>query len=337
MDHKKSELYFLLALLVGVAVLAVLIFKPFLYAFIFAIVFAAVFQPVHDYVFRAMRGAKGAAALCTSVIVLASVVVPFAVLGTQIFHEATALYDADFSRDASSVIKSLEQFFPASMVRSIDLTQYARGGLGWLLQHLGLIFGNIARALIGVFIFLVALYYLFKDGDQFKKQLIALSPLQDIHDELIVNKLTLAMNAVIRGKLAIALIQGALTAIGFVLLGVPNGALWGSVAAIAALVPGVGTALVFFPATLYLAWRGEIVSAIGLLLWGTIAVGLIDNVLGPKLIGQGMQLHPLIILLSIIGGIILFGPLGFLLGPLVVILLRTLIEIYCAVRQEHEG
>ena len=130
-----------------------------------------------------------------------------------------------------------------------------------------------------------------------------------MHDETIFNKLAVAINSVIRGNLAVALIQGILTAVGFALFGVPNPTLWGSVAAIAALVPSVGTALVLLPAILFLYW-GEALSALGLLLWGATAVGLIDNFLGPKLAGRGMRLHPFLILLSILGGIAFFGPLS---------------------------
>ena len=181
---------------------------------------------------------------------------------------------------------------------------------------------------MGVFIFLVALYYLFKDGHKLKKAVVALSPLRDIYDETIFSKLALAINSVIRGSLTVALVQGILTAVGFAIFGVPNATLWGSVAAIAALIPGIGTALVLLPAIFYLFFNGETFFAVGLFLWGMTAVGLIDNFLGPKLVERGIRLHPFLILLSILGGISFFGPLGFLLGPLALSLFFVLLEIY---------
>ena len=122
--------------------------------------------------------------------------------------------------------------------------------------------------------------------------------------------------------------------VGFWIFGVPNAILWGSFAAIAALIPGIGTALVLTPAILFLFARGEIFSAIGLLAWGVGVVGLIDNFLGPRLMGRGIELHPLIILLSVLGGIGFFGPIGFLLGPLIVSLFFALLDIY-SVRSFH--
>ena len=106
-----------------------------------------------------------------------------------------------------------------------------------MLQHIGPLFANVAKAMVGIFIFLIALYYLFKDGHKLKTAVVALSPLQDIHDETIFDKLVLAINSVIKGSLAVAFIQGILTAVGLAIFGVPNAVLWSSVAAITALIP----------------------------------------------------------------------------------------------------
>jgi predicted PurR-regulated permease PerM len=100
------------------------------------------------------------------------------------------------------------------------------------------------------------------------------------------------------------------------------------VAAIAALVPGVGTALVIFPAVIYVFWAGDLFRAVGLAVWGMLAVGLIDNFLGPKLIGNGIKMHSLLVLFSVLGGISFFGPVGLLLGPLALSLFFVLLDIY---------
>ena len=344
MNHQKSELYFLLILLSGIFVLAFFIFKPFLYALILAIVFRTVFEPIHKKALAITGEKNGLAALLATALVLIVVIVPLAFLGIQIFQEATQLYSSlvsngsatDLSRRMGDTIQSLTRFSPVPIEFSVDVNQYLKQGLSWLLQHLGPLFANVAKAMMGIFIFLVALYYLFKDGHKLKNAVVALSPLQDTHDETIFNKLSLAVNSTIKGNLAVALVQGILTVVGFTIFGVPNAALWGGVAAIAALIPGIGTALVLLPAILYLYFSGETFFALGLLFWGVTAVGLIDNFLGPKLVGRGIQLHPFLILLSILGGIGFFGPLGFLLGPLVLSLLFAFLEIYFAIRKEHE-
>jgi predicted PurR-regulated permease PerM len=167
-----------------------------------------------------------------------------------------------------------------------------------------------------------------KDGRRFVKSLIALSPLADKYDQQIFDRMTVAINSVLRGQLFVALIQGFLSGLGFYIFGVPNPALWGTVAAVCALVPGVGTSLVLIPVIAYLFLSGSYLPAFGETIWGAFGVGLIDNLLGPTLVGKGARVHPLFILFSVIGGIVLFGPMGFLLGPLTVSLLYALLDIY---------
>ncbi|MEK7138006.1 MAG: AI-2E family transporter, partial [Patescibacteria group bacterium] len=304
----------------------------FLYALILATVFATVFGPVHKRALTITRERRVLAALIATISILIIIIVPLTFVGIQIFQEATRLYSSLALSDGATDL--FKRFSPVP-IDSFDVNQYLKQGLSWLLQHLGPLFGNVVKAMVSVFIFLVALYYLFKDGHKLKRAIVALSPLQDIHDETIFNKLALAINSVIRGNLAVALVQGILTAVGFAIFGVPNPALWGSVAAVAALIPGIGTALVLLPAILYLYFSGETLFAAGLLLWGMTAVGLVDNFLGPKLASRGMRLHPFLILLSILGGIDFFGPFGFLLGPLILSLLFALLEIYFTVSKEH--
>lgn len=102
----------------------------------------------------------------------------------------------------------------------------------------------------------------------------------------------------------------------------------GSIASFGALIPSVGTSIIFVPAVLYLIFQGNIVFAVGLTIWGMLAVGLIDNLLGPYLMSRGNTLHPFLVLLSVLGGISLFGPIGFIIGPVVVSLLMVLLELY---------
>lgn len=326
MNSSKLQSYFLLAILTGVLVLTFFVFSPFLYALILASVFAVVVQPLHQKILASVRNRPGIAAMCTSVVIVIVILVPLVFLGIQIFGEAHQLYssltDGAGKNNILDIFKSLAGKF------SIDIDQYLKQGLSLLIQNLGAVFSNFAKLFVSSFIFLITLYYLLKDGQRLKKTFIALSPLTDTDDETIFKKLESVVNSVVKGNLTIALIQGGLTALGFAIFGVPNAVLWGTVTAITALIPGIGTALVLIPAIIFLFLSGETPSAFGLLAWGVIAVGLVDNLLGPKLIGRGMQLHPLIVFLSVIGGLIFFGPLGFLLGPLTISLLVVLFDIY---------
>lgn len=344
MPHKKLELYFLLLLLLITFTVTFFIFKPFLYTLFLAIIFATVFAPVHARVLKLTKSRYSLAALISTIIVLIVVVVPLTLLSIQIFQEASQLYDSLINSNGSNnlphtvntVVENINTVSPVPIDFTFDINQYSKQGLSWLLQNFGSLFTNVAKALIAVFIFLVALYCLFKDGEKLKQSVIVLSPLRDTYDEMVFKKLSIAVNSVVRGNLTVAVVQGVLTAVGFGFFGIPNMTLWGSTAAVASLIPGFGTSLVIIPGVIYLLATGQVFFAVALLIWGMTAVGLIDNFLGPKLAEKGTRLHPFLILLSILGGIAFFGPLGFLLGPLTLSLLFALFEIYFAISKNQE-
>jgi predicted PurR-regulated permease PerM len=332
----KSQLYFFFTILLGVSVLTFFIFKPFLVALVLAVVSAVVFYPIYKRIYKRMPKWPGSAAILTLLGVVAFIVVPFVFLGMQIFQEAGQFYahlSAGGGKDGilgaiDIALHKIQNLFPITQGFVIDVDQYMKQGLEWFLQNLGLVFSNLSKILLSFFVFMIAFYYLLKDGAKIREFVLNLSPLGDDDDSEILNKLEAATNGVVKGRLLISLVQGAVTALGFLLFGVPNPVLWGSVAAIASLVPGVGTMIVFAPATLFLFLTEGSLPGLGLLAWGVGVVGLVDNLLAPKLLGRGTKLHPLLVLLSVLGGLIFFGPIGIFLGPLVVSLLLALLDLH---------
>ena len=336
MNTHKPQFYFLLALLLATAVLVFFVFKPLLYPLILAMVLVVLVEPIHRRIVRMMPGLPGAASLLTIVLVTLFILTPLVFLGIQITDEAQQLYVSIVSGEGKNALifavsnftARFEGAFPPLAYVTVDTDRYISQGLEWGIQHLGTVFSSVARLIGQGFICLLALFFLLRDGKKLRERIIAMSPLADTDDKAILKRLEGAINSVIRGNLSIAIIQGLLAGTGFAIFGVPNPVLWGSVTAISALIPAVGTAAVVFPAVIYLFVTGSYGPAIGLLVWGICAVGLIDNFLGPKLIGDRIKLHPLIVLLSVLGGLSFFGPIGFLLGPLSVSLLFALLDIY---------
>jgi predicted PurR-regulated permease PerM len=343
MNNLKLQHYFLAIVLLGVLVLTFLVFRPFLGVLAMAAVFAVIFQPIYRWMLSRLGGGgnrRGWASLFTVIAATILVLIPLTLLGAQIVREAGQLYDSLADGTGQSYMEAallgierlMGQYFPQTQGLAAEVSanigSYLRQGALWLVQNLGAAFSGIATLLVGFIIFFIALFYFLRDGKEFKAAIVKLSPLPDGDDESIFARLELAVNSVVRGNLTIAIIQGVLTAIGFTIFGVPNAVLWGTVAAIAALIPGFGTGLVILPAIIYLFVSSNDLSWVGLLLWGIVAVGLIDNFLGPRLIGRGAKLHPLFILLAVVGGIAFFGPIGVFLGPLTLSLLFALLLIY---------
>lgn len=340
MNTKISQYYFLIALVAISSVLAFFIFRPFLIAVVLAVVFAVVLQPLYRAILSRMSGSPGLAAFVTMTLSVVCILVPLSFITVQVAGEAQSLYNAlsdgsgetylgtafQYANDATARYAPSLSLSSADLSASVD--QYMKDGLAWLIQNLGGAFGGTARLLLDLFIFLVALYYFLRDGARLKREVVNVSPLRDTDDDIVLSRLERAINSVIRGSITIALIQGILTGIGFTLFGVPNSVLWGVVAALSALVPGIGTSLVLIPGIAYLFIIGATTPAIGLAVWSILAVGLIDNFLGPRLMGKGTQLHPLVVLLSVFGGLAFFGPVGLFLGPLCISLLFALLSIY---------
>lgn len=337
----KIQIWFFTIFLIGMAILAFFVFQPYLSAVILAAAFAVVFYPLYLKIRKLLFGRENIAALITTVSVLVVVVIPLTFFSFQIFKEAQVLYLYIVSpdNDIANIINGAFQEQINDMVPgfSVDFTTYAERSLQWLLQHIGPVFSGAAKLIVSIFLGLLAFFYLVRDGEKLKKAVLKISPLNDLYDRQIITRLQLAVNSVIRGSLVIALIQGVLTGVGLTIFGVPNAALWGSVTVLAALIPSIGTATIIAPAIAYLFLTNHVYAAGGLLIWGVLAVGLIDNLLGPKLISHGVKLHPMVILFSVIGGLQFFGPIGYILGPLVISLLFVLLDIYPSIINPPNG
>lgn len=336
---------FFVVLLIGVLVVTFFIFLPYLNALILAGVLAALFRPLFRLFLKGLKN-ESLAAILTLLIVLIVIISPLFFFGKQVVKETTDLYFSVVDGNRITPLDTVSRFIENGISSilpdysgqiDINLKQYAEVALTWIIEHFGNLFSKLAQFGLLIFVSLIAFYYFLKDGTRIKRTLIDLSPLANSYDEEIFNRLYLAVNSVIRGSLTIALIQGVLTGFGFWIFGVPSSALWGGIAMITALIPGIGTALVLIPGILYLFIIGSAGNALGLLIWGALAVGLIDNFLGPRLVSRRINIHELIILLSVLGGIALFGPIGFVMGPLVLSLLVALLDIYKTLILQEKG
>lgn len=341
MDQRNDSRYFLLLALTASIIVVYFVARPFLGSLILAAVFAFLFQPIYKKFLDTYRERESLAAFSTTLVAIVLVLLPVSFLGTLIFIESIELYQdlssesGWFAGSVENVLNQVRIILPLPPGLELDFGEYAKQALEALIQNLGAVFSSFAKMLLNAFVFLTAFYFFLKDGDKLKNYFVALSPLDDTDDEFIVTRLKSAVSAVTKGALAIGLIQGALTGVGFAIFGVPNPALWGGVAAVAAFLPGLGTALVIAPAVIFLFLTNNTFGGIGLLVWGFTAVGLVDNLLGPRLVGRGMQLHPLAVFVGVLGGLVFFGPLGLLLGPLAMSICMTLIETYASLKKRE--
>lgn len=342
MRSNTLQIGFFILLIALTTVLTFFIFKPYLSFIFLAIIISILFEPLHGWVLMLFGDKKSLAALVSTLLVFAVFLVPLTFFGALLFQESVDLYSHLRAGNGGGVLDSLakslgmaiNQLLPSANInvtKYLQVDSYVGQAVSWLSGHLADFFSSVARGALGVFLMLLAVFYLFRDGKKLVKTTVALSPLNDVYDQTIIKKIHLAVDSVVKGQLMVGLIQGVLTGVGFAIFGVPNPVIWGFVGAIAALVPSLGTALVSIPAILYLFTQGQTTPAIGLIFWSVLAVGLIDNLLGPILMDRGVKIHPFLILVSVLGGLAFFGPVGFMAGPVVLALFFVLLEIYPAI------
>lgn len=326
------EYVFFFGFMAVVGYLVWLMFAPFISALALAAIIVTICYPIFEWILkRVPRRSRTLAALITTLLVFITVILPVLWLTSILVGEALAMYRI-LGTGQYSLVSSLDAFVAALQAYApgleLNVTAYLQQGAEWLASKLGVIFAGTASTLFSFFIAMIGSFYFFRDGAQFTKALVKISPLPDDQDELILKRLAIAVRSVATGTVLVALIQGMLTALGLTLVGFERAVFLGTVASFGALIPGVGTAIVFIPSIIYLIVNGAYGSALLLGIWGALAVGLIDNLLGPYLMSRGNALHPFLILLSVLGGIAFFGPIGFIVGPVIVSLFIVLLELY---------
>ena len=330
MDRLHTISFFVVLLIVGL--LGLFIVKPFFNILALGLILAILFYPIYSRLQSRTKSANLSAGLTVALILLI-LIAPLLFFGQLLFNELWQLYGKFSSGqlviDRGQIISALPpqaQQLIENVSRDINnlLAQVA----STVFDSFSTALSNVASFFLSAFITMFAVFYFLRDGQRLKKIFSDLAPIAANQEALLLDKLVSAVNGVVKGQFLTAVSQGVVASIGFLIFGVPEPIIWGMFTVVAALVPTVGTSLSLVPAVAYLAITGQIPQAIGLAIWAILAVGLIDNVVGPELVGSKTHLHPLLVLMSILGGVKLFGVLGFLIGPITMAILVALIDIY---------
>lgn len=321
--------------MLGIAtVLAFFVAKPFINSLLIAMAFAVVLRPMFKSYRRLMKGRfPGISALFTILTATLIIIIPVVLLVSRIVIESQQAYAtfgsgvSTFSGWINQIEEPIKQYVPSF---SFDIESIARPLIQLIATHATDIFATTFSTLINALIIIIALYFLLRNGDEIKQWFTEYSPLPDESDALILHRIQATINSVFRGSLLIAFIQGIIATIGYTFFGLPNPTLWGLATAAAALIPGIGTAMIGIPAVIFLYTTGHTFSALGLLIWQVFVTGLIDNLLSPKILGmgKGVNIHPFLILIAILGGLSFFGGWGFMIGPLVLSFFLSLVDVY---------
>lgn len=332
MQTTSSERHFLYALIAIVSILTLAIFWPFLSIIILAVAFAVVLNPVYKFINKKItRGVPWLASLLTVLLFLIVLCIPLFFVGKEVFIQIQDLYQNIFiSGNTNNFIKTIDISINKIMPEGFHFNTNAKIAqvAANLTGNIANIFASTFKTIIFFILMLLTIFYLLKDGTKWKNSLILLLPLSEKNTSEIIIKMKDAINRIFRGSFLIAIVQGVLMGVGLTIFGVPNAAIWGVAAGMSSFIPTLGTSVVSIPAVLYLFFVISPLHALGMLIWAVVMVGTIDNILSPYVISKNTEISSLFILLSILGGISLIGPVGLFIGPLVLSLLYSLVSIY---------
>ncbi len=330
MSDRNYGIIFFTAILLIIIFLFYQTIKLFIIPMFLAFVFALVLYPVYRFMYKKIKS-RNLSALIVVLLFLLILVAPsvftIGVIATESIKSVDKIsefiQDGDLCEKNSKLCADIK-----TLGKKIDFVSIAKKMSEFLFQKAAGIAKGIATTLFTIAIMLFCMFFFLRDGDKLVLYLESLIPMEKKNKELIAMKFREVCYATIYGNIITAVIQGIAGGIGFAIFGVSNPVLWGSIMAILALLPFGGTAIIWLPAGIIQIAIGDYFSGIGIIVWGALIVGLIDNFLKPKLIGKKTNLHTLLIFITVVGGLYTFGFVGILLGPIVAALLITFLEIY---------
>ncbi len=327
---KQATLY-----LLTMAVLAVCAFilRPFFAAIVGSIVLAVVAQHPYSWLSTKIKNSSLCATIALIVIILVFVT-PVYLLAQNLTEQAIDVVTALRSPETQATITDYFSRHPTFAARintvteSLDLQNMTRSVAGFIGTRFAGFIGQSFGAITQIVVMLLILFFLLRDRVLMLSFARSLLPLENDESDLLISRVGDTIYATALGRLAIAGIQGALAGLSYWALGVPNHLFWAILTGAMAMVPAFGAFLVWVPIALYLGFTGHWGKAAMLAIWGGGVVSLIDNFMYPVLIGPRLQQHTVSVLLSILGGIALFGITGIVLGPVAFTVGVTLLDIW---------
>lgn len=335
--HFNTHFFFLFFLLAGIGV--AFLFLPFFSAIIIASILAVLFRQPYQWLLRETRESRTTSALLTCLLVAFVIVVPVFLSLAFAANEARLLYTSIGEGQSAEMIANrffasvgqlpvIGQFFQSDILSSNSFSSDIRSVSKSALVLLQAAYQGIAHFFFWIFVMFFALFYFLIDGSRAIRYLMRLSPLRDEHDRMLMEKFVSISRATIKGTFLVGVVQGVLGGLAFWIVGVPSPFIWGLIMVFFSVIPMIGAGMIWFPAGIILLLLGDIWQGLFVLGVGMGIVSTIDNILRPKLVGRDTHMHPLLVFFATLGGISLFGLLGFIIGPIIVALFLALAEIY---------
>jgi Predicted permease len=336
---------FVLLLVAAISLLALAIAWPFLKPLVLGAMLAGLCHPLYRWLVRCFRGRTSLASFTTLLILVAVAVGPLGAFAGVVISQAMEVSEKaipwakerfgpssgfDVHHWVVSRFPVLEPYVPdqETIIENFGLAAKSAGG--FLVTAASRMTAGTAAFLLNAFVMLYAMFFFLRDGKAILEKIFYYVPLRHEDEVRMIERFASVTRATIKGTVIIGIVQGTLAGLALWLAGIDGAAFWGTIMVILSVIPGVGSALVWVPAVIYLFATDKVLAAILVAVWCAAVVGTIDNVLRPTLVGKDARMPDLLILIGTLGGLFLFGPIGFIAGPLVFGLFLTVWDIYGA-------
>ncbi|MFW5861557.1 MAG: AI-2E family transporter [Spirochaetota bacterium] len=330
----------LLSVVLFISVLFLAMIRQYLLAIFLAGIFSAMAQPLYRRLKNLFKGRENLASFTTLLIIFLVFLLPLAVLAGIITAQAIKVGSSVTpwiqqnlrpGGETSSLLQNLPFYEAIQPYRETIIQKAGEGVSGvsnWLANSLSDATLSTVNFMFVFFIFIYIMFFFIKDGKKLLDKILYYLPLEDRDERRMLEKFTSVTRAAIKGSLVIGILQGALAGVAFWAVGIKGAAFWGTIMAVLSIIPLIGSGLIWVPAAIILAVSGAYVEAAGLTIFCALIVGSMDNFLRPRLVGRDTRMHDLFILLSTLGGISMFGVMGFIIGPITAALFVTAWDIY---------
>jgi len=339
-DRERLRKIVLIVLLLFISAIFIAMVRRFLIVLLLAAIFSAMASPVYRTLRHLFRGRKHIASIATLILLLLVIGLPTVFLGIIVVSEAIQVSEKvrpwieTIIQDPRGLTALTERIPGWRFLQPYEDQVLTR--LGGVVETLGLFLVNNLTSLtkftlnfvFNVILLLYAMFFFLMDGRAILAKMLYYLPLDPEDEELMIGKFVSVTRATLKGTLVIGGIQGILGGIAFAVAGITSPVFWGTMMVVFSLIPGAGTGVIWVPACIILLIMGKTITALILAIFMGGIVGSIDNVMRPRLVGRDTQMHELLILLSTLGGIVLFGVVGFIIGPIVAALFVTIWDLY---------
>ncbi len=340
---------FVLLLVAAVTALFLAVAWPFLKPLLLGALLAGLFHPLYRWITRLLGGRQSLGAAVTLLVLLVLGLGPISAFLGIVVQQALTVSDQAIPwlsqhLGAASTFNvhdwlvrrfpALAEYMPSQEQLLQQVGNAAKTAGAFLVNFASRMTALTATFLLNLFVMLYAMFFFFRDGHTILERIFYYLPLNDEDETLMLARFTSITRATVKGTLVIGIIQGALAGIAFWVAEIEGAALWGTIMTILSIIPGIGAPLVWVPVVTVLFLNGQYLTATLLLVWCAAVVGTIDNFLRPVLVGRDAKMPDLLILIGTLGGLFLFGPIGFIIGPIICGLFLTVWDIYGATFKE---